>query len=371
MPSDSAATPITLLAPLPPLRGGISRHSNALLRALAGQAGLDVYAEGFARLYPSFLYPGESMEDPSQESTLALPIHRDLDTLNPLSWRRVARRIAQRGGILVIPAWTFFTAPCLGWIARAVRRRGVEVVMLVHNVTDHEQSWWKSRLSRWQLAAADRFVTHTPELSAQLRDRGLSAQISEIPHPPYADFPPAEGRLPREKPLELLCFGLVRHYKGVDIALDALELGGLEHVRLTIAGEVWADAAGIAERARTLGNVELVNCYVSDQEAAEYFARADAVLLPYRSVTGSGVLAMARHYRRPVIASDLPALRREIDADRLGWTFPTGDAAALAQLLRTAITRQQAVEISAAMPSDPVASGWDKMARAIAGIRSN
>lgn len=360
-------TSVSLVAPLGLYRGGIARHSGMVAAALHDMADVELFAEGFSRLYPQLLYPGNDPRLANPGAQPAYAIREVLDTLDPRSWRKVARDIAARGGVAVFPAWTFFTAPCLGWIARYVRQRGVEVVGIVHNVADHEGSWWKARLMRWQIAASDRVVTHSEDLARGVRDTGFAGAITIEPHPPFTDFPAATELLPPEHALELLCFGLVRPYKGVDIALEAMALADLPDARLTVAGEVWPDAEGVRMAAATLPQVELIDGYIPDQQAAELFARADALLLPYRSVTGSGVLAMARHYRLPVIASDLPALSREILDDGLGWTFTAGDAQALAEVLRTAVTRPQAAVLSAAMPDAAASRGWHRFAAGVLG----
>ena len=54
--------------------------------------------------------------------------------------------------------------------------------------------------------------------------------------------------------------------------------------------------------------MELVLEYVDDAQAAEYFARADFVVLPYLTPTPSAVVALAYHYRVPVIASDVAGI---------------------------------------------------------------
>ncbi|MCH8920658.1 MAG: hypothetical protein IIA23_08135 [Chloroflexi bacterium] len=46
--------------------------------------------------------------------------------------------------------------------------------------------------------------------------------IGVLPIPVSDDFPEPSGALPREAALELLFFGLVRPYKGLDLALDAV-----------------------------------------------------------------------------------------------------------------------------------------------------
>jgi glycosyltransferase involved in cell wall biosynthesis len=356
---------IVLLTPIAPFRGGIARHSGALARGLSRADGVDLVVESFARLYPRALYPGADDRDPDGQPPAGVAVHYGIDSLNPLSWRRAVDRIAaHRPALVAIPAWTFFVAPVLATIARALRRRGIRVAAIVHNVGDHDGSWWKQRLSEWQLREADVFITHGEALADPLRRLVPDKPVLVCPHPAYTDYPAPSGCLPREHALELLCFGLVRPYKGVDIAIEAMGLLGHRDVRLTIAGEVWGDVAALRHLAARHGvadRVEFIPHYVPDQEAAELFARADAVLAPYRSVTGSGAVALAAHYRRPVVASDLPGLTEVIAHGRNGWLFTPGDAVALAGVLDREVTRDRAAELAAAAIGAGE-SGWDDFA---------
>lgn len=367
----SSGGDIVLIAPVAPFRGGIARHSQALAQALADRNQDRVRAVSFTRLYPRLLYPGASDRDPNLEIAAAGSLNIDyaIDSINPLSWRQAATAlIRSRPALVVIPAWTFFLAPALGFIARRLRSAGIRVVMIVHNAADHESSGWKDRLLGWQIAAADGLVTHGDDLAAQLRAMGHSQPVAVCQHPAYSDYPPARQTLPRERALELLCFGLVRHYKGVDIALGALAASGLRDVRLTIAGEFWEDRSQIAqliERSGLQEQVELIERYVTDAEAAELFARCDAVLAPYRTVTGSGVVALARHYQRPVIASDLAGFRECISDRKTGWLFPVGDETALARLLQTDVTRANAAALSPHLLGAASEDGWQDYASTV------
>ncbi|WEK47615.1 MAG: glycosyltransferase family 4 protein [Candidatus Andeanibacterium colombiense] len=328
---------------------------------------MDLKLESFTRLYPDLLYPGKNDRDP-EGGNPAVAARYMLDTLNPLSWRRLGTHPATT---TVMPAWTFFVAPMLGAIARRVRKNGGRVVMIVHNVADHDRGGWKARLMNWQLKAADGFITHTEELARELRDAGHLQPITVVSHPPYADFPEAKGTLPRTHRLELLCFGLVRSYKGVDIALKSLASAAINDVRLTIAGEIWNDREellALAASEELAGKVEIIDRYVSDQETAELFARCDAVVAPYRAVTGSGVLALASRYRRPVVVSDLPGFAGLVDHGRTGWLFPVGDDAALAHLLRNTITREAALAMNANLEQTGDGNDWDKYANAVLAL---
>jgi D-inositol-3-phosphate glycosyltransferase len=145
-------------------------------------------------------------------------------------------------------------------------------------------------------------------------------------------------------------FGIVRAYKGLDVLLRSLALSQRPSVKLSVVGELWPDAGDVRRLAADLGiehKLELALHYVPDAEAAEYFARADVVMLPYRSVTGSGVLPLAFYYGKPVAASRLPGFAELVREGETGWLLPPGDAEAWAD----AIDRDLSAEAARAMSS--------------------
>lgn len=335
---SSLETPrrIAVVGPFPPIRSGVARHTEAIAAALEERPGVDVQRWGFSRQYPGFLYPGQSERDPERTAGQR-HVQETLDGANPWTWLKTARALLRwRPDVVVIPVWTFAVAPALGLVARHLARRGVKICMVVHNAFDHEAAGWKDRLSTWQLSAASRFVTHNQALADEITARFPDKPVQVFPHPIFDDVPAATGTLPRRRALELLFFGLVRPYKGLDVLLNALERVEKTDLALTIAGEFWQGLDETQARIAQLGarhEIELIPTYVSDQQTAELFHRADAIVLPYRSVSGSGVVSLACHYRRAVIASDLPGFAEIIEHGQTGWLCTTGDADDLAQTL--------------------------------------
>ncbi len=360
---------VVIIGPVTPFRSGIARHTSALARELSGRPDVEVSVVSYSRQYPRFLYPGESDVDPDAHEPEGLDAHFCLDSVNPLSWRTaVERALRNQPNLAVMPAWTFFTAPGLGFVARSLRRIGVPVVVIVHNAEDHEAARWKMVLSRFQLRQASRFLTHNAAISTGLRRLVPDTPVSIRPHPVYDDYPEPRGDLAKRASLELLFFGLVRPYKGLDVALRALAAADLKDVRLSVVGEFWQGRAETEASIQELGlggTVELVPRYVSDREAAEYFARCDAVIAPYRSATGSGVVALAQWYGRPVIASDVSGLSQAVVDSRTGWLFPAGDVTALARLLETQVSRESAEAMRPALDDARKELSWSRFADAI------
>ena len=78
-----------------------------------------------------------------------------------------------------------------------------------------------------------------------------------------------------------------------------------------VVGETWEGwtlPLELIERSPYRDDIELVNRYVTDQEAAGYFQRADVVALPYLRSSASGPLAIAQAYGLPVVVTAVGGL---------------------------------------------------------------
>ncbi len=326
-----------MVGPVLPFRGGIAQHTTMLHRALQELAETRTYS--FSRQYPAWLFPGESDHDPAYEGHVEPGVEYLIDSLNPLTWRRAVKEIMDFGANeVVFPWWTIFWMPTFGYMARALKRKGKQIVFFCHNVVDHEAARWKTHLSRSVLQLGDRFVVHTREDEANLRALLPSADISVHPHPIYDQFPEPKGTLPRRKKLELLFYGFVRPYKGLDILVEAMGRLKGEDIQLTIAGEFWEGEEETRNKIKQLGiedQVELRPRYHTDEETAELFARADFVILPYRSATGSGVVPIAYHYKKPVIVAKVGGLPDVVIDGKTGYIVPPDNPGILADRIRT------------------------------------
>lgn len=328
---------VLIVGPVAPFRSGIARHTTALAREISSRPNANVSIISFSRQYPKSLYPGESDRDPVGNPPIGIPTSFCLDAVNPFSWREAATKaLRERPDVAIVPAWTFFVAPALAYVARVLRRQGIPVVTIVHNAEDHEAAYWKALLSGLQLGQSTRFVTHNVNLALALGRRFSAVPTIISPLPLCDEYPRPFGTLKRRASLELLFFGLIRPYKGLNILLNAIARAKTKDVFLSVVGEFWsgrAETESLIAKLAVSNRVELVPRYVTDIEAAEYFERCDAVVAPYCSSSASAVVALAQSYLRPVIASDIPGLAEAVQHEITGWLFPAFDIAALAELI--------------------------------------
>ncbi|RPH22340.1 MAG: glycosyltransferase [Alteromonadaceae bacterium TMED7] len=314
---------IAFIGPIEPFRSGVAKHSTQIALELSKRDDVVLQVYSFKRLYPKVLFPGDDDRDKHLQPPEQLDAKFWIDTLNPLTWKKVISSIKKSNvDTVIVPAWTFFVAPCLGWISRALKRSGIHVIAIVHNAFDHEAGNVKNALMKYQLLNSTSFVCHNQSLADDIKQVVEAPCISVSPHPIFDQYPQAKGELRRRANVELLFFGIIRDYKGLDILLEALtQMPADLNYHLSIVGECWGDINQYKKQVQEFGlseNVEFVDRYVSDQEAAEYFHRADAVVLPYRSMTGTGVIPLAYHYKKPVIATNLPAFHEVIEQAKTG-----------------------------------------------------
>ena len=134
-------------------------------------------------------------------------------------------------------------------------------------------------------------------------------------------------------PFILLMFGTHRPEKDYETVFKAAELLPEQSVLLLFVGPVISgnDPAPVAER-HPLVPTRIVSRFVTDEEAAEWFAASDAVVLPYEDgfTRGSGVLLVACQYNRPVVATRTGHLRDFVERHGTGVLFPATDPAAFA-----------------------------------------
>lgn len=333
---------IALLSCFYPFRGGISQFNASLYLELGKSH--TVKAFNFTRQYPEFLFPGKTQYVTKDDD--AVPIESDalLDTANPFTYGRTYRAIRDwEPDLVIISYWMSYFAPSLGYIARRLRKR-CKVISILHNVVPHEPRFFDAPLTRYFLSGCTGNVTLCDEVAEDLKKLSPKAPNITLFHPIYGHFGEKMPREEAEKALglkpgmrNLLFFGLIRDYKGLDILLDAF--GKLDSgYQLIVAGEPYGSFEkyrNIIDRSPAKDRIRLFTRYIKDSEVKVFFSASDLAVLPYRSATQSGISAIAYHFEVPMVVTDVGGLRQSIGDCGTGLVAPKADADCVVREIRT------------------------------------
>ena len=325
---------VCLVAPLPPFRGGIAKYCYSLAKELESRHELLLIS--YSRQYPVLLFGNKSQTDPDIDRDRIIDefsrLSFSLDSANPFSWLKATRRVASFSPDLVIlPWWVSYWAPLYLYLLRFLKKRGIKVVFLCINVFEHEGSAFKNFLTRLVLRRVDAMVVHSELERGQILQFNAKARLLVHPLPLFSyDVVPGRGRNGK---LNLLFFGFVRPYKGLDTLLKAVGILKERDITLRIAGEFWHDKDEYLQLVAGLGisgKVEIVDRYISEAEMGRFFSEADVVVLPYKKSITSGIIATAYGYGKPVLATKVGGFHEVVQDGYTGRLVAPDDPEALA-----------------------------------------
>ncbi|MBO7342533.1 MAG: glycosyltransferase family 4 protein [Alistipes sp.] len=327
---------IILLGPAHPYRGGLASIMETMAREWQSR-GHEVRIYTFTVQYPSLLFPGKTqyVTTPAPED---LHIERVMNTVNPLNWVSLGLRLKrEQPDMVVMKYWTPFMAPCFGTIARIARTNGVtKFVCQIDNVEPHEHHIIDRPCNHYYLGAVDGFVYMSEQVHGELKAY-TSAPALFSPHPMFENFGRAVERDEACRRIGLdveqrytLFFGLIRDYKGLDLLLRAWAKWMPEGRKLLIAGEFYASREKYISLIEELGlreTVVLHDRFIADEDVRYYFSAADALVLPYRTATQSGVTQIAYNFSLPMIVTRVGGLPEIVPDGRVGLVCePTAES---------------------------------------------
>ncbi|AIM36463.1 glycosyl transferase family 1 [Sphingobacterium sp. ML3W] len=333
---------IVILGSAYPLRGGGIASFNERLAEHYQQLGHEVDIYSFSLQYPNFLFPGKSQfsDEPAPKD---LRIFSKVNSINPFNWIKIGRELKKaKYDLLIVRFWMPFFGPCLGTIQRIVRQNNhTKVVCIADNIIPHEQRIGDKILAQYFLNAVDGCVTMSQSVLEDLSKINPHIPAIYSPHPLYDNYGPAIGleqaRAQLNIPLSekvVLFFGFIRQYKGLDILLEALgkpEIKNL-NVKLLLAGEFYGDEAyyqDLIQKYHLQDRIYLHTSFIPNDEVGRYFCAADAVVLPYRTATQSGITQVAYHYDVPMIVTRVGGLPELVHDEVVGLVVePTAEEVA-------------------------------------------
>jgi D-inositol-3-phosphate glycosyltransferase len=328
----------SIVGPTFPFKGGIAQHTTELAHRLSSRS-IDVTIESWDRQYPNRLYPGvQQIDEPECRPFEA--VERRLSWNRPDSWVSTGRRLGQSADVIVFVVTTPFQIPsfaALLWSlrreARRKRRAKPVAIAIVHNVLPHESRRLDVPMTSRFLRSVDGAVVHSEAEAEQARLLGGSHVVtSGLPF-----F--FHGPLPIERDTnvfnKLAFVGFVRPYKGLDVLLHALQRSK-SRPELEVRGEFWQDSTSYTKLADELGLTDrcrFVAEYATSTDLAGTIDSSDALVLPYRSGTGSQLPRIAFSRGVPVLATSVGDLPTQIRDGVDGLLCAPGDPDSLAEAI--------------------------------------
>ncbi len=368
---------VVIVGPAYPLRGGLATYNERLARAFRA-AGDEVRIVTFSLQYPGFLFPGQTQFS-TEAGPADLAIEVSINSVNPLSWVGVGRRLRRaRPDLVVFRFWLPFMGPALGTVARLARGNGhTRIVAITDNVIPHEKRPGDGPFTRYFLNACDGFVTMSRAVLADLQRLGFGGKPALYrPHPLYDNFGPAKPKADALVALELapqfryvLFFGFIRAYKGLDILLEAMadaRVAALP-VKLLIAGEFYEDAApyeALIKKYNLESRLVRATDFIPNEKVAAYFSAADLVIQPYKNATQSGVSQVAYHFGRPMLVTDVGGLAELIPSGVVGYVVPPTPSAIADALVDFYANGREAV-FAAGVRQEAKKFSWEVMVSAL------
>ncbi len=323
---------------------GISKYTTRLANVLADHHQVTVLT--MRELLPRFLYPGRDRVGKDLSDLRLDPRVKRFDGVDwywiPSLFRAFWFLARHRPQVLLVQWWTgtvLHSYLALTLFARILRMR---VVVEFHEVLDNTGEMTNAGIRAYVgtlapivLRLASGFAVHSAYDEALVRKRyrvGRGRPITVVPLGVFDHYQAAAGTdqpALRDAPPDvcnLLFFGVIRPYKGLDDLIRAFDAIPEEHIHrywLTVVGETWEGwdlPATLISSSRYRDRITFVNRYVHDTELDAYLRGADAVVLPYRRSSISGPFHVAMAYGLPIVITDVGGnseVAREYEAARL------------------------------------------------------
>lgn len=310
------------------------------------------------QLIPTFLYPGRSRVG---SVSTRLELDRNVLVMGEIDWfwgsnlvRAVRRLRAWRPDAVVFQWWTGSVLHTYLALALFARLQGTRVVVEFHEVLDTAEQRipvaraWVRVLGRPFFGLADAFVIHSEVDREPIGERyGIGNRpCVVIPHGPIDHFasdddaPSLPLRDPPPGVINLLFFGIIRPYKGLEDLVEAFEMLDDDEVGrywLTVVGETWEGwdlPIWLIEGSRHRSRITLVNRFVEDDEVTAYFAGADAAVLPYHRSSASSPASVAMANGLPLVVTAVGGLPEAVADYKGAILVPPRDPGALRDAIR-------------------------------------
>lgn len=369
---------IVFVGPAHPYRGGIASFTERLAKAFQDDH-FKCTLVTFSLQYPGFLFPGKT-QFADKPAPSDLKILRWINSVNPFNWIKTGLAIRKLNpDIIIVRYWMPFFAPAFGTILRVAKLfRQSNIICIADNIIPHEKRPGDSILTSFFNGVIDGYVVMSEQVKDDLKRLGIKKQHILHPHPLFDHFgEPVDPLLARDLlKLDqsrgiLLFFGFIRHYKGLDILLEAMTDPRIRQngYQLVIAGEFYEDERKYRDYIRENdlnACVRIDNHFIPENQIPLYFSASDVLIQPYRHATQSGVTPLAMHFDLPMIVTNAGGLQEMVDDGRTGLVVGQSPQAIADGIIRYFETGKSAFQRN--IPAYKSRFSWKGLSDALTGL---
>ncbi len=325
---------IVVIGPFYPYRGGISDTNKELCESLI-KHGHNVVVINFKLLYPKFLFPGKTQFQ-KKTCNIDLKSHRILNTINPINWFGVIKKIKElKPDLIITTYWTGLLSPSYYFINKLVSNN-IKKIGIIHNVISHEKKFFEKELLKLYIKGLDKYFTLSKNVLNQIQKISKEKKGMKLFHPLPKKFGVKEDKIVSKKVLNLntkhkyiLFFGLIREYKGLDTLIKSMPkvLKLNPNIKLLIVGENYISMKKyyqLIEKLNISKSIIIKNTFVDDEKIKYWFSSSELIIIPYKNASQSGITSLSLQFEIPAVSSNIDGLNEVINDNETGYLFNIG-----------------------------------------------
>lgn len=233
--------------------------------------------------------------------------------------------------------------PALDYLMLKYIQRYSRVVYTSHDALTHDDESKHPYAFIRILKTVDQVVVHTPRSKQELTLTIPDHKISIIKHGILDLAGYCRQDMDRyqfikdigpEKGLVFSALGTMDYYKGTDLLIAAWESSEVlrysREVKLIVAGK---NKIGLKAENLQAGNIIFIDRFIPDEEFLALLKLSDLIILPYRSISQSGILLSAMALKKRVLVSPAGELQEIFKHGNVGWILEQTSVTALRLLL--------------------------------------
>jgi glycosyltransferase involved in cell wall biosynthesis len=184
------------------------------------------------------------------------------------------------------------------------------------------------------MKSSDKIIVHGQNHMQYLLAKSIpDHKIRIIPHGAFLSFAPLRNDEVQTQPENILFFGRITPYKGIEYLIEAGKriIQQFPEITITIAGE--GDFNKYERLIKGDSHFTICNRFIPDSEVATLFQKAAIVVLPYTDGSQSGIISIAGSFKKPVVVTNVGNFSEMVENGKTGFVVAPRDAMGLAKAI--------------------------------------